>query len=86
MRQLGKAENVPVADLTALTERFLEELGDEPSRPLFVWPVDNTHLKYDGAVAMVRFLCRELEGFGPPYSSVLYDPKRTEQFINDEVY
>jgi len=86
MRQLGKAENVPVADLTALTERFLEELGDEPSRPLFVWPVDNTHLKYDGAVAMVRFLCRELESFGPPYSSALYDPKRTEQFINDEVY
>lgn len=86
MRQLGKAENVPVADLTALTEQLLAEMGDEPSRPLFVWPVDNTHLKYDGAVTMVRFLCRELERFGPPYSCLLYDPEQTEKFINDEVF
>ena len=86
MRQLGEAEGVPVADLTALTERFLEEVGDEPSKPLFVWPVDNTHLKYDGAVVMVRFLCRELARFGPPYAQLLHDPAKTEQFINDEVY
>ena len=86
MRQLGKEEKVPVADLTALTEAFLAGLGDEASRPLFVWPVDNTHLKYDGAVTMVRFLCRELERFGPPYSDLLHDPTKTECFINDEVF
>ena len=86
MRQLGRAENVPVADLTALTEQFLAKIGDAPSRPLFVWPVDNTHLKYDGAVVMVRFLCRELEGFGPPWVRLLHDPEKTERFINDEVF
>lgn len=72
VRQLGKQENVPVADLTALTEDFLSRLGDEPSRPLFVWPVDNTHLKYEGAVRMVGFLAQELERFGHPYCDLLY--------------
>ena len=75
MRQVGQQENVPVADLTALTEGFLAELGDEPSRPLFVWPVDNTHLKYDGAVKMAGFLAAELRRFGPPYSDLLYKPE-----------
>lgn len=86
MRQLGETEQVPVADLTTRTEAFLAELGDEASRPLFVWPVDNTHLKYDGAVAMVRLLCQELERFGGIYASVLHNPAQPEHFINDEVF
>ena len=75
MRQLGREEHVPVADLTALTEHFLAELGDELSRPLYVWPKDNTHLKYDGAVQMARFLADELERFGSPYRELLYVPE-----------
>lgn len=75
IRQVGAAEAVPVADLTALTEAFLEELGDEASKPLFVWPKDNTHLKYDGAVQMVTLLSRELERFGSPYRELLYVPE-----------
>lgn len=75
MRQVGQQEGVPVADLTALTENYLAQLGDEASRPLFIWPKDNTHLKYDGAVQMVRFLCRELERFGSPYRELLYVPE-----------
>jgi hypothetical protein len=61
-----------VADLTALTEAMVEKLGDEASRPLFVWPKDNTHLKYDGAVRMAGLLARELERFGPPYVQLLH--------------
>jgi len=76
MRQLGKTENVPVADLTALTEKFLKELGDEASKSLFVWPVDNTHLKYDGAFQMVRLLAGELERLGSPYRELLYVPEK----------
>lgn len=72
IRQVGQLEQVPVADLTALTEAFLAELGDEPSKPLFVWPKDNTHLKYEGAVRMAAFLCQELKRFGPPYENLLY--------------
>lgn len=75
IRQLGGAEQVPVADLTALTEDFLARLGDEASKPLFVWPKDNTHLKYEGAVRMAGFLARELERFGPPYRELLYVPE-----------
>lgn len=75
IRQVGQREQVPVADLTELTERFLAQLGDEASRPLFVWPRDNTHLKYEGAVRMADFLCRELERFGSPYRELLYVPQ-----------
>lgn len=72
VRQLGAREGVPVADLTALSEAMLEKLGDEASKPLFVWPVDNTHLKYDGAVRMAGLLARELERFGEPYARLLH--------------
>lgn len=75
MRQLGQQEQTPVADLTRLTEQYLSELGDGASKPLFVWPVDNTHLKYDGAVRMAGFLCQELNRFGAPYSKLLYKPE-----------
>ena len=76
MRQVGREENVPVAELTTLTEAYLAQLGDESSKPLFVWPVDNTHLKYDGAYAMAAFLARELERFGSPYRELLYVPEK----------
>ena len=82
VRQLGEAEQVPVADLTAMTEAFLAELGDEDSRPLFVWPVDNTHLKYDGAVKMAGFLAEELARFGSPYSDLLYRAEQADAMIH----
>lgn len=75
VRQVGEQEGVPVTDLTALTEAFLAELGDEPSKPLFVWPKDNTHLKYDGAVKMAELLCGELKKLGSPYADLLYKPE-----------
>lgn len=86
VRRVGALEQVPVADLTALTEAYLAELGDEASRPLFVWPKDNTHLKPEGAVKMVSFLCEELRKFGKPYSELLYRSEEEETPINDEVF
>lgn len=71
VRQVGLEENVPVADLTVLTESYLAQLGDEPSKPLFVWPKDNTHLKAEGAVRMAGFLASELERFGGVYAELL---------------
>ena len=78
VRQVGEQDRVPVADLTAITERFLSDLGDEASKPLFVWPKDNTHLKYDGAVKMAELLCDELRRFGSPYADLLYQPEEGE--------
>lgn len=86
MTMTGQDENVPVAMLTQLTERYLAQLGDLYSRPLFMWPVDNTHLKYEGAVKMVSFLCEQLQQLGAPYSDLLYPADAEEKIINDEVF
>ncbi len=75
MRQLGESLNVPVIDLTTQTEAWLAELGDEKSKPLFVWPKDNTHLKPEGAVRMAGFVARGLEALGEPYSALLAKPE-----------
>lgn len=69
VRALGKEEKVPVIDLTAITERYLAQLGDEPSKPLFMWPIDNTHLKPEGAAKMAAFLAEGLKELGDPYLS-----------------
>ncbi len=66
---------VPVIDLTSVTERYLAQVGELWSRPLFVWPKDNTHLKYEGAVVMAGFLAEGLRALGQPYSSLLLEEK-----------
>lgn len=71
IREVGEEMNVPVIDLTAITEAFLTETGDEATKPLFVWPIDNTHLKFDGAVTMVRFWAEEMLKLGSPYSDII---------------
>ena len=71
MRAVGREENVPVADMTAITEKWLSELGDEPSKPMFVWPKDNTHLKFDGARILSGFLAEEIRKMGRPYADFI---------------
>lgn len=71
IREVGAEMNVPVIDLTALTEAFLARTGDVATRPLFVWPVDNTHLKFDGAVIMMRFWAEEMLKLGSPYRDIV---------------
>ena len=71
IRELGAEMKVPVIDLTAITEGYLNQLGDEASKPLFVWPVDNTHLKFEGAVTLVRFWAQEMIRLGSPYSDII---------------
>lgn len=71
IREVGAEMGVPVIDLTALTEAFLAGLGDDASKPLFVYPVDNTHLKFEGAVTMMRFWAQEMQKLGSPYADIL---------------
>ena len=71
MIRTAEEAGVPVIDLTTVTEAFLSRLGDEPSKPLFVWPKDNTHLKPEGAVKMAGFLAQGLAALGSPYSDLL---------------
>lgn len=70
MKEAARKAGAPVVDLTSVTEEYLAGVGDIWSRPLFVWPKDNTHLKYEGAVLMAGFLCRELKKLGEPYSGL----------------
>lgn len=81
MRRLGLEENVPVADLTALTESYIAAVGDAPSKPWFMWPKDNTHLKPEGAVIMAGFLARELQKMGGVYASILTDFHKPEEIV-----
>jgi lysophospholipase L1-like esterase len=71
VKRTAREAGVPVIDLTTATENFLALLGDEDSRPLFVWPKDNTHLKYDGAVKMAGFVAQGLYDLGSPYADLL---------------
>ena len=71
MRAVGREENVPVADMTTITEKWISQLGDKPSRPMFVWPKDNTHLKFDGARILSGFLAEEIRKMGSPYADFI---------------
>lgn len=71
VRALARAEGVALIDLTAVTEAYLAELGDEPSKPMFMWPKDNTHLKPDGAVKMAGFVAEGLQALGGIYAELL---------------
>lgn len=75
MRQLAAAEQVPLIDLTTETEAFLARLGDEPSKPLFMWPKDNTHLKPEGAVKIAGLLAAGLAALGGIYAAILAGPE-----------
>jgi len=75
IRKVGRELGVPVIDLTEMTETYLPELGDEESRPLFVWPKDNTHLKPEGAVRMAGFLAEGLKNLGGVYAALLAGPQ-----------
>ncbi len=71
VRRLSRIEGVPLIDLTAATESFLAQLGDEPSKPLFMWPKDNTHLKPEGAVKLAGLLAQGLKELGGEYADLL---------------
>ena len=71
VKQVGEVNKVPVIDMTAITEAYLESVGDMASKAFFMWPKDNTHLKPEGAVIMAGFLTRELKELGAPYCNLL---------------
>ncbi|GLB28765.1 hypothetical protein LAD12857_06880 [Lacrimispora amygdalina] len=71
VKQTGEKACVPVIDLTAVTEAYLEAVGDLASKAYFMWPKDNTHLKPEGAVIIAGFLCEELKKLGKPYADLL---------------
>lgn len=83
MISLGKELNVPVIDLCSLSKTYIQDLGDENSKSLFMnlekdlyknykdGKVDNTHLQYAGAVAFAEIVANELRKLGGIYEDIL---------------
>lgn len=68
-RQIAKKLNVPLIDLKKITEKWVNELGDEPSKAMFLWTEpndqfpegrkDDTHLCENGAKEIARLATEE---------------------------
>jgi lysophospholipase L1-like esterase len=69
VRQVAEKMNVPLIDLQKLTEDWVNYLGDEPSKKMFLWTVpddrflegrkDDTHLSEKGATEVARLVVEE---------------------------
>ena len=74
IRVLAHSEDVPLIDLTATSEKHLAALGDDASRPLFMWlepdiqpgypegEQDDTHLSEHGAAEIAALVLDGLRG------------------------
>lgn len=83
MKSLGEELIVPVIDLCTISKSFIQDLGDEKSKPLFMHlekgayknyadgKIDNTHLQYAGAVAFAEIIANELRKLGGIYEDLL---------------
>jgi len=69
VRQVAEKLNVPLIDLQKLTEDWVNSLGDEPSKKMFLWTEskekfpegrkDDTHLSESGATEVARLAMEE---------------------------
>lgn len=76
MRLLARQEGVPCIDLNGRSEAYLEALGDLASRSLYVYPKDNSHLSYQGAVVYAGMIAEGLRDLGAPYDHFLHGEVR----------
>lgn len=82
-KEAAEKIGVPFIDMTTVTEAYLAGLGDFASRPLYVYPKDNSHLQMQGAVAMAGFLADGLLSLGSPYADLLVS--RNAKIIDEDV-
>lgn len=85
MIELGKKHNVPVIDLCEKSRQLLNKTGEEKTIPWFMhleensfknYPkglIDNTHLRYEGAVAMAELVAEGLRELGGIYKELLLE-------------
>ena len=82
-REAAERAGCPFIDMTSVTEEYLTQLGDFASRPLYVYPKDNSHLQMQGAVVMAGFLADGLERLGAPYADLLVS--RNAKIIDEDI-
>lgn len=71
VRKLAKEMNVPLIDLQQITVNLVQNMGDEPSKKLYLWTApnerfpegrkDDTHLCIEGAVKVAELVSLELK-------------------------
>ena len=62
---------IPFIDLTRVSEKYLADMGDAASRPMYVYPKDNSHFQLHGAVVMAGFIADALKKLGGIYADLL---------------
>ena len=92
MRELAAREGLPLIDLTAASRQLVESLGEEASRELYMvlpagqYPnfpegeVDNTHLRYYGAVRFAGLVAEGLRALGAPYADLLLGEAEVDEY------
>ena len=91
MKEAGEKFEVPVVDLFSMSRSFLEKTGDEASKRYYMnlekgeasWApegkIDNSHLKYEGAMLYAGMIARGLLELGGKYASLIAD----EDFVRE---
>ena len=78
MKEVARKMKVPIIDLFTMSKTFIENLGETKSKEYFV-EVDNTHLRYPGAVAFADLIAHGLYQLGGLYKELLneaYDDEK----------
>ena len=85
MKEAAEKFDVPVVDLFTMSREFLEKTGDEASKKYYMnlapfeatWApegkIDNSHLKYEGAMLYAGMIAKGLLKFEEVYSSLIAD-------------
>lgn len=80
-RQVAQKLNVPLIDLQKITEKWVNDLGDQPSKAMFLWTEpddkfpegrkDDTHLCEKGAIEVARLAMEEAKKLDLPFAKRL---------------
>lgn len=80
-RQVAQKLKVPLIDLQKITEKWVNDLGDQPSKAMYLWTEpnekfpegrkDDTHLCEKGAIEVARLAMEEAEMLDFPFAKRL---------------
>jgi len=85
MKQTAEKCNVPLVDLYSMSRMELKRAGEEQSRKWYMYfpegkyrnhptqSLDNTHLRYEGAVNFASLIAKGLKEIGGIYSEMILD-------------
>ena len=97
MKEAGDKLEVPVVDLFTMSRCFLKKCGDEDSKKYYmnlkegeaIWApeglVDNSHLKYEGAMLYAGMIAKGLVDLGGHYASLVADKVILDGSMNIEI-